>query len=108
MNDHGDAFDVRLKLIFALAFFALATPAAHAAPVCHTRAGEAAKCGTADAMPLGWRRTENAPLSESQKQDSLRQLTIVVCGMILFSSLIALLPDFDGARGADWDRQEGE
>jgi len=99
---------VRLKLIFALAFFALATPAAQAAPVCHMPDNAAAKCGAPGAMPLGWRPAETAPVSETDQRETLRNFTIVVCGMILFAGLIALLPDFDGAEQGAWDRQEGD
>jgi hypothetical protein len=28
-----------------------------------------------------------------------------ICGLF---ALIALMPDFDGSKGGDWDRQEGD
>lgn len=93
-------------LLFAL--LVIATPSL-AAPTCKTLQGEVAKCGTQDAMPFGWtptpeqmrERTEVAPA------DAKTVVTAIVW-IALLLALIALMPDFQGPNGWDWDRQEDD
>ena len=76
---------------------------AEAAPTCVTRAGETVRCGTANAMPVGWR------LPPQQRIERLRTLPRpsgadilkLVCALGVFFSLMALLPDFEHWREAD-------
>jgi len=80
-----------------------------AAPVCETRHGDGARCGTPGAMPVGWslpareraywRPDTPIPASEWFGLASL------IGG---FVALVLLMPKFDGARGEDWDEQEDD
>ena len=93
-------------LLFA---FALLVPApALAAPICLTRAGDPVHCEARSAMPLGWRLPpdEAARREIEQPRPSARTILGAVAGLALFFALIALLPEFDGARDQDWDEQE--
>jgi hypothetical protein len=93
-------------LLFALV---LLVPApAMAAPICFTRAGDPVHCEARNAMPLGWRLPpdEAARREMEQPHPSARTILGAVAGLALFFALIALLPEFDGARDQDWDEQE--
>jgi hypothetical protein len=89
-----------------IAALLLAGPA-QAAPTCQTRSGETIRCGTQNAMPVGWRI---AP--QERRADPLggngAALLKVALGLGLLLAFIALLPPFDGSRASDWDRQEGD
>ena len=93
-------------LVLALALL-FSTPAL-AAPICFTRAGDAVHCEAKGAMPLGWRLPpdEAARREMNQPHPSSGTILKAVAGLLLFFALIALLPEFDGARDRDWDSQE--
>jgi len=96
-------------LCIALTAGLLAASAAGAAPVCENHYGDAARCGTAGAMPVGqilspaerayWRPDTPTPPAE------VFGLVALIGG---FFALIALMPKFDGSNGAGWDKQEGD
>ena len=85
----------------------IATPALPA-PICFTRAGDTVHCDAKNAMPVGWRLPpdEAARREMNQPQPRPSDILKVVAGLVLFFALIALLPEFDGARDKDWDVQE--
>jgi hypothetical protein len=98
-------------LILALTILLLSAPAAVAAPTCRDVGGDTLRCGTAGAMPVGWTPSP-ALLSQWRNAQSpgagSGDLLKAICTVALFLALIALLPEFDGTRAADWDRQEGD
>jgi hypothetical protein len=76
-----------------------AAPAA-AAPTCEGRQGQAMRCGTPGAMPLGWR----APVADRHLPGADRHdVFAAFAGIVLLFALIVLLPDFDGSRAEDWE-----
>jgi hypothetical protein len=79
-----------------------------AAPICFTRAGDAVHCDAKGAMPLGWRLPpdEAARREMNQPRPSSRDILEAFAVLALFFALIALMPEFDGSRDQDWDRQE--
>lgn len=87
----------------------LAAPAA-AAPICLTRAGDPVHCEAKGAMPLGWTLPpeEAARREQAQPHPSGGAILKTVAILALFFALIALLPEFDGARDQDWDTKDGE
>jgi hypothetical protein len=93
-----------LLLVLGLLFW---TPA-HAAPICFTRTGDAVHCDAKDAMPLGWRLPPDEAVRRemNQPQPSSRHILETAAILVLFFALIALMPEFDGARDQDWDAQE--
>ena len=93
-----------LAFAFALLF---STPVL-AAPICLNRAGDAVHCEAKGAMPLGWQLPpdEAARREMNQPHPSSSAILKAVAGLLLFFALIALLPEFDGARDRDWDSQE--
>jgi hypothetical protein len=101
----------RSILALAAAAALLAAPAAHAAPTCQDRNGDTVRCGAPRAMPVGWtlpseeRRARQASAPEGPTADELWGVIAFVGGLF---ALIALMPDFDGRRASDWDRQEGD
>lgn len=99
------AIDMR-ALAFALALL-LPTPVL-AAPICLTRAGDPVHCEARGAMPLGWRLPPDAAARREMEQPHPSTHTVMgaIAGLALFFALIALLPEFDGARDQDWDKQE--
>ena len=81
--------------------------AAQAAPTCQDRDGLTIRCGTPGAMPVGW----SLPFEERKFRPpapSVGQLLKLFATLGLLFALIALLPQFDGSRGGDWDKQEGD
>ena len=99
-------------LLFALVMLIGATAyPALAAPTCQDANGSAARCGMPNAMPLGWRLPDD---EFHRRQTALGNVTdphVLVDAIALIVSLfavIALLPDFDGRSGEDWDEQEGD
>jgi hypothetical protein len=94
--------------VFAFAFALLFSTPALAAPICLNRAGDAVHCEAKGAMPLGWRLPPDEALRREMQQPHVPASTILkaVAGLVLFLSLIALLPEFDGRRDQDWDAQE--
>ena len=93
-----------LLLALGLLFSTPALPA----PICFTRAGDTVHCGAKDAMPVGWRLPpdEAARRELSQPHPSSRDILKAIAILVLFFALIALMPEFDGARDQDWDAQE--
>jgi hypothetical protein len=84
-----------------------AAHAAHAAPTCQDRDGLTIRCGTPGAMPVGW----SLPFEERKFRPpipSASQMLTLIATLGLLFALIALLPQFDGSRGGDWDKQEGD
>jgi hypothetical protein len=96
---------VTLALILSLC---AACPAA-AAPTCLTYTGDTIRCGAHGAMPVGWKPSAqqlwDREISKPAEQN-LEMLAKVVCGLVLFLAMIALMPKFDGTKPEDWDRQE--
>jgi len=92
------------------AFFAsvfLSAGPAPAAPTCQDRNGLTIKCGVEGAMPVGW----TLPFEERRSKPagpSASELFGLIATIGLLFALIALLPEFDGRRDSDWDRQEGD
>jgi hypothetical protein len=93
-------------LLFALALLVPAPTSA--APICFTRAGDPVHCEARNAMPLGWQLPpdEAARHEREQPHPSTHMILGAIAGLALFFALIALLPEFDGARDQDWDEQE--
>jgi hypothetical protein len=93
-------------LVFALAL--LSASPAFAAPICFNRAGDAVHCEVKGAMPVGWRLPPDEAARREMNQPRVPGSTIlkVAAGLALFFALIALMPEFDGARDQDWDTQE--
>jgi hypothetical protein len=100
-----------LFLAYTLAAVLLTAPAALAAPTCQDENGATTRCGTPGAMPVGW------SLSTQQRLDrhlpgpnypTGNEFLELVCIMGVFFALMALLPDFDGARAGDWGKQEDD
>jgi hypothetical protein len=93
-------------LAFALVLL-FSTPAL-AAPICFTRAGDTVHCEAKGAMPVGWRLPPDEALRREMQQPHVPASAILktVAGLVLFLSLIALLPEFDGRRDQDWDTQD--
>lgn len=98
-------------VILGLALMLLAVMPSEAAPTCRSRAGETMRCGAPGAMPVRW-----VPSAREQWEwENLRptvsnssEIAGVIIGLALFLTMIALLPDFDGSRDGDWDKQEGD
>ncbi len=91
----------------AVSVLLLAAPTI-AAPTCRDRTGATIKCGTDGAMPVGW----SLPPELVDKRipgiadPEPRILAETVAVIALLFTLIALLPEFDGRRGSDWDTGE--
>ena len=95
--------------ILSLALFTavLVSRPALAAPTCLTSQGDTIRCGTQGAMPVGW----TIPPEQRHADpvgDNETALLKVIAGLGLFLAFVALLPQFDGSRAEDWDRQEGD
>jgi hypothetical protein len=87
-----------LLLIAPLLF---AAPAS-AAPTCQDRGGNAVRCGTANAMPLGWTAPDwDRHVAPSDKNEELKAVVF----LLLLFALIALLPDFEQEQ---WDQEADE
>jgi hypothetical protein len=100
-----------LILPFAILALLSGVPAASAAPTCQDKDGTTIRCGTANAMPIGW---SLPPAEFNQRQAALQSdtdpkaLPNAIFFIALLLILFALLPDFDGRNDADWDEQEGD
>jgi hypothetical protein len=78
----------------------LAAPA-DAAPTCQDRHGVTVRCGTRRAMPVGWTAPEwdrVVPPSGNR-----HDMVIAAGAILLLLALIALMPEFDGSSGKDWE-----
>jgi hypothetical protein len=86
---------------FAVLMLAMASPA-FAAPTCQDRQGHTVRCGTETAMPVGWK----APPYDrvTPPAGNRRDMVIAAGAIILILALIALLPEFDGSKGRDWEK----
>ena len=96
---------------FAIAMLLLAAPTARAAPTCQDRDGDTVRCGTKDAMPVGWslapQQFQDRQTAKSAVADGSELLKAF--GMIgLLLALLALLPEFDGAHDRDWGDEDGK
>ena len=91
-------------VVIAALLFAVAPSSA--APTCQNMDGDTVRCGTTGAMPVGW----TLPAQQRQQKESINptQLLELFCGIGAFLALLALMPDFDGSRPGDWDREEGD
>ena len=101
-----------MRALFLSAALGLALTAAApvmAAPTCQNQYGDTTRCGTPTAMPVGW------AVSQAQREfwrpsrpipaSELFGLISILGGL---AALIILMPKFDGRRGEDGDRQEGD
>lgn len=98
-------------LAFAVAATLLASPAALAAPTCQNENGITTRCGTPGAMPVGWSLSAQQRLERHIPGPSYptgNEFLKLVCIMGVFFALMALLPDFDGARAGAWGKEEGD
>ncbi|HEY4264289.1 MAG TPA: hypothetical protein VGM72_03160 [Micropepsaceae bacterium] len=99
--------------IFAIAISVAFTPApaAFAAPTCQDQNGATIKCGIPGAMPVGWRLSVQERLDRQMpapEYQSANELLKLICVIGIFFALMALMPEFDGRRAGDWDRQEDD
>ncbi|HEX4271495.1 MAG TPA: hypothetical protein VHZ32_08915 [Rhizomicrobium sp.] len=101
---------MRRALSAIVALVLLTAVPARAAPTCQDRNGATMKCGTDGAMPVGWTlppelMNRRIPGIADPEPRLLVETLLVI---VLLFSLIALLPEFDGRRGADWGRPEDD
>lgn len=85
--------------------------AAVAAPTCEDRNGLTIRCGTSGAMPVGWTLPAEERFDKQRfrlPQPSINEFLELICALGIFFGLMALLPEFEGRRSGDWDRQEGD
>ena len=99
----------RFLLVFAT-LICVSAPAL-AAPTCQDANGSAARCGAANAMPLGWKLPDEEYTRRQTALGNVVDPHALLNAIALIASLlaiIALLPDFDGRSDGDWDEQEGD
>jgi hypothetical protein len=98
----------KLLLTVSVSALLLVAPAARAAPTCQTRNGDTIRCATPGAMPVGWTAPDAfwPRRNPAPQTDNAMWKAIGVVG--LFLALIALMPEFDGTRVGDWDRQQDD
>lgn len=100
-----------IPAVLAAALWLAAAADARAAPTCQDLTGQAVKCGTPGAMPVGWTAPPAAQWERdralSPEPDTAEQWALVLVIGGLFA-LIALMPKFDGWTPGDWDHQEGD
>jgi hypothetical protein len=88
----------------------LATTAA-AGPTCENPGGDAVRCGSPGAMPLGWtvsaeqRRIHLARLPPDPTPLQLLGLAGLIASLF---ALIALMPDFEGWEATDRQPEDGD
>jgi hypothetical protein len=93
----------------AVLLLLLGVPAAPAAPTCQNRDGDTVHCGTPGAMPLGWKLPPDEFTARQTAKSPPPNTGLAVgafAGIVLLLALIGLLPEFDGTKPTDWDRQE--
>jgi hypothetical protein len=87
----------------------LLTSPALAAPTCMDRHAVTTRCGTANAMPVGW-TPPPAALVERRRllppPPSSDAMFKLVLGLAALLALIALLPEFDGHSDEDWQPRD--
>lgn len=100
-----DAMHNSLLAILTAAML-LAAPASIAAPTCQDRDGDARRCGTEGAMPVGWTlpAPERLQVLAARPPDAPANMFALSLFLVGFFALLALMPDFDGR----WDSQEGD
>jgi hypothetical protein len=99
------------RLILALAALPLFATAALAAPTCVDRNGDTIRCGTQNAMPVGWTPSPAQLLnrySANSADSNANNVAKAICLIGLLLTLIALMPEFDGTHGSDWGQQEDD
>jgi hypothetical protein len=96
-----------LRVAVIASAMSLQAAAVFAAPTCQDRGGLTIRCGTQGAMPVGWRLPFEERKFESPAPTTGEVLHVIVTVGLLFA-LIALMPEFDGRRGSDWGKQEGD
>lgn len=97
------------RLLFLLFALMLAAPAT-AAPICQNRLGDWVHCDAFGAMPLGWKVSDEAYTARVlSRTPPPERRELIALGVVLFSifALIALLPEFDGSQGKDWQDGDG-
>ena len=101
----------RFLLVFLTLLLCAPAYPALAAPTCQDANGSAARCGTPNAMPLGWKlpdeeyRRRQAALGNVVDPHALLNAVALIASLL---AIIALLPNFDGRSDGDWDEQEGD
>jgi hypothetical protein len=100
-------------LVLALAALITLSTASmvRAGPSCVDRNGDPIHCGVKGAMPVGWTPSPQTLLRVQMSRPrgtGFLNLERAACLLALFLAATALLPDFDGAHGEDWDRQEDD
>src|SRR5581483_3475895 len=92
-----------LSAAFAAALLLWAAGGASAAPTCQTARGQTIRCETPGAMPVGWRLPDDQQAPKSPGDGpSLLQIAGLIGFLAGFFTLIALMPDFQGASDRDW------
>ena len=103
---------IRAGIMALIATILLLSPhAALAAPTCEDRNGLTIRCGTQGAMPVGWTLPPEERLDRQKYRPappSVDMLLELICTLGVFFALMALLPEFEGQRAGEWDRQEGD
>ena len=101
-----------MRIVFlASLLLLLGVSAAPAAPTCQDRDGDTVRCGTSGAMPLGWKLPPEEFHARQIAKSPPPTTDLAVgafAGIVLLLALIGLLPEFDGTKAADWDRQEDD
>ena len=95
----------RAKVIFAqvtVLAVLLTTPVA-AAPTCQDIEGHTIRCGTAGAMPIGWKLQQPPAVNSSAEFYKWLQ---AFCAVGVLFALLAAMPDFESTTPAEWDREE--
>ena len=98
-------------IVLASLLFLLGVSAAPAAPICQNRDGDPVHCGTPGAMPLGWKLPPQEFYARQRAKSpppSTDLAASAFAGIVLLLALIGFLPEFDGTKAADWDRQEDD
>jgi hypothetical protein len=97
------------SLVVTLLLFG--APVAFAGPICEDRAGESVRCEDPRAMPLGWTPSLEQRLKHpvsSPPEPTPVELGGVFALIVLFFTLIALMPDFDGWEKAAPDVEDND
>ena len=100
---------MRARTLTAALLFAIPASLAWAAPTCQDIKGITTRCGEPGAMPVGWQPSPQQlwerELSPPPGPDS-DQLFMAFATVALLFGLIALMPEFDGSQGTDWEASD--